>query len=103
MASLPPRDHHAGADTDLGRDREVVDQTPAARKADAQSLAGRPSVGERLVDIGDSRSAVLEPEAQSAARTVVEHFPPHLTATAIDEGVARQLAGRSDHLGLVDE
>src|SRR5690606_4774193 len=40
---------------------------------------------------------------QAAAHSVLDHAPVHRPAAAVDHGVARQLAGGGDQLGLVDQ
>jgi hypothetical protein len=87
---------------DRGPDVELVDQSLAARQADAESLAEvQPSVNAR------ARSGMPGPLSSKARRRPVvarcDHLPAHLAAAAVDDRVARQFARRRDHLGLVDE
>ena len=89
-----------GADCDL----ELVHQPLAARQAQAHAAARGPAVGQRQADVGDARPLVLEVQAQAAPHAVgLHHFPAHDAAAAVDQRVARQLAGRRDHLGLVHQ
>src|SRR5687767_11282553 len=101
--SFPPNDRHAGPLTRFGMDLELVHEPLRPSEAESHSVPCRVSVFHGQLDIGDSRTFVLEHQPQTAAVAVLHHLEVDGAAPAVDQRVPRQLARGGDHLGLVDE
>ena len=86
-----------------GVDIELVDQPLAAGQAQAHAAAGGPAVGQRQPGRRCPGPCPRNAGAGPARPVVLDELPAHLAAAAVDQRVARQLAGRGDHLGLVDQ
>src|ERR1700760_1048445 len=99
--SFPTCDADFGAFAWLRRDREFVAETLGAAKAEPHPLAGRESILQGLLDIGDARALVFEGEANAAPAALFDEFQHNLSAPAIVQRVARKLAGGRDDLGLI--
>ena len=67
----------------------------------AHNLAVR--IRQSAGDILDPRPSIDEVQAQPFPPAVLERLPAHLATEAVDDGVARELAGGGDDLGLVDD
>ena len=72
-------------------------------QAQAHALAGGPAVGQRQLDVGDAGARSSKCRRRPRRTPSSSDLPAHLAAAAVDQRVARQLAGRGDHLGLVDQ
>jgi hypothetical protein len=84
-------------------DGEFVDQALGAAQAEAQAAAGGVAVAQRLLEVGmpgPSSTKTRPTPARACRRPAVE---VDVAAAAVLDGVARQLAGGRDQLGLVDQ
>ncbi len=103
-APFPARDRDPRAFAGLRLDVELVRQPLRAAQAEAQPAAGGVAVLQRQLDVRDARALVLERQAQTLARCRrSSDLEQHVAAAAVVERVARELAGRGDDLGLVDQ
>ena len=75
------------------------------RAAEPQTETGArgEAVLQGLLDIGDAGTVILECQPHAAPAGVVDDLQMHLTAAAVIQRVACELAGRGDDLGLIDE
>src|SRR5437764_14869522 len=66
-------------------------------------MARRESILERLIDVGNAGTLVLEHQAQRPPAGLLDTFEANRTPAAIDDRVSRELAVRGHHLRDVDE
>src|SRR5918993_6090465 len=101
--SSPTDDRDAGAFPRLGVNLELAGQAPRAAETEAEAAAGGVAIAHGELDIGDAGAFVLERQPQTAPPVIVDPIDGHGPAPAVLDGVARQLAGGGDDLGLIDQ
>src|SRR5207302_5775394 len=84
-------------------DREFVRQPLRAAEPQAESAAGRETIGHRGRDIANTRPVVGEGELHATARSLAHDLDAQGAAAAVIDRVAGDLARRRDELGLVDD
>src|SRR5688572_24000297 len=101
---LPASDRDARALAGRRFDVELVRELARTVEAEAEAIACRIAVAQREFDVDDAGALVFERQAQpDPLGALVDALDAHLAAAAVDHRVARQLAGGSYDLGLLDQ
>src|SRR4051812_8113069 len=103
LASAPAGNRNPRSFTRPGVDGELIRQAPRAAQAETESSAGGVAVLQGEIEIDDAGALVREREPPAFADATFQYLDEPFAAAAVLERVARQLAGRRDELGLVDE
>src|ERR1700679_4278240 len=103
MPLAPAREHDLRSLAGRRLNTEVVRQPLGAGKPETQAGARGVAIGHRAGDIRDARPLIDEGQAYAAAYAVAQRLDLQHAAAAIFHGVARDLAGRGDQLGLIDK
>ena len=102
-SQFPPGDRHARAFAGFRLDFELIRKPFGSAESEPEAAAGRKTVLQGAFDIGDPGTAIFEAGAQTAPAVALDNLDVGPSATAVDQSVARELAGGRDDLGLVNK
>ena len=78
-------------------------QTLGTTEPEPESVAGGISVLQCQADVRNAGAPILECQPQTPLAVDDDRFKRQRAPPAVDERISRELAGRGDQLGLVDE
>src|SRR5215813_6112622 len=87
----------------MGSDLKLSDEPFGTTEPEPQAFPRGVTIGHRLRDIGNARAMIHKDQTQATAAPAGESFKLYGPSPAMNNGIARQLTGGGDHLGLLHQ
>src|SRR6185437_14695253 len=103
LAMFPFRDRDRRALAGFRVNLKLIGQAPRAAESETETRTAGKSVLQCPFDVGNAGSLIDEADPQAFAYAVDDHAQMRVTAPAVEQRIACQLACGRDELRLIDE